>query len=168
LPKAITDPENVIAPTKVPMNSSIGCRWGSAALGDDVERPGLGHAGDRDEHRGQADHAVHERDQFRHLGHLDALGHQRAGGAADQQAQHHPAHADTRDLGAQLDDQSDRGHRGNRHADHAERVAGARRGRVRQPFQCLDETDRRHQVQQNDDVDAQVHLSAPADSLLRS
>ncbi|KAG1367114.1 hypothetical protein G6F59_018816 [Rhizopus arrhizus] len=41
----------------------------------------------------QAVQAVHEGNQFRHLRHFDAARHQRADGAAHQQAQQDPAQA---------------------------------------------------------------------------
>ncbi|MNQ78353.1 hypothetical protein D3C85_932620 [compost metagenome] len=63
-------------------------------LFDDAQRLRLDHGGDGDEHGGHTDHAVHERDQFRHLGHFNALGHDRTGRAAHQQADDHIA--DTR------------------------------------------------------------------------
>ncbi|MNE53128.1 hypothetical protein D3C80_1478360 [compost metagenome] len=49
----------------------------------DAQRLRFDHSGNGDEHRGQADHAVHEGNQLRHLGHFDALGHDRTGGTAD-------------------------------------------------------------------------------------
>ncbi|MNM48332.1 hypothetical protein D3C81_593140 [compost metagenome] len=57
-----------------------------ADVGDDTHRLGLQHRSDGNEHGRQTDHAVHERNQFRHLGHFHPLGHDRAGGTADQQA----------------------------------------------------------------------------------
>ena len=54
-----------------------------AQLLDDAQRLRLDHCGNGNEHRGQTDHAVHEGDQFRHLGHFNALGHDRTGAATD-------------------------------------------------------------------------------------
>ena len=75
LPKAITEPEKVIAPMAAPRNSSRRLPVGMvvAQVLDDAQRLRLDHRGDGDEHRRQADHAVQEGDQFRHLGHLDRL-----------------------------------------------------------------------------------------------
>jgi len=92
---------------------------------DDAQRLRLDHRGDGDEHRGQADHAVHEGDQLGHLGHLDALGHDGADAAADQQADDHVADAGGGQLAAELEDQADRGQYRQAHADHAEQVAAS-------------------------------------------
>ncbi len=97
---------------------------------DDTQRLRLEHRGDGDEHRGQADHAVHEGDQLGHLGHLDASGHQRADAAADQQAEDDKAQARPGagafgQLRAELEHQEHRGDHGDAHADHAEQVAAA-------------------------------------------
>jgi hypothetical protein len=90
LPKAMTEPLKVMAPMAAPSASSSRLPVGDgAALGDDAEGPGLHGRGHGDEHRRQADHAVHEGHQLGHLGHLDALGHDGAvAAAAHQQAQH--------------------------------------------------------------------------------
>jgi hypothetical protein len=132
-----------------------------AALGGDGKGPGLGHRSHGDEHRSEADHAVEEGHQLGHLGHLDALGHQGADAAADEQAAEHPDHA----LGARLahlpgefDDQCAGGQDGDRHADHAEQVAADRGRRVAQALQGLDEADAGNEVQQRDEVHR--HLSA--------
>ncbi|MNP49957.1 hypothetical protein D3C76_1441780 [compost metagenome] len=68
---------------------------------------------------------MHEGDQLRHLGHLDTLGHDRASGAADQQADDHIADAGGGKLCAQLIDEANGGDDGQAHADHAEQVAAA-------------------------------------------
>src|SRR5690606_22836138 len=90
--------------------------------GDDAQRLRLDHRGDGDEHGSQADHAVHEGDQLRHLGHLDAFGHDGADAAADQQADDDEAQALYGQLAAQLVDQAYGGEYCDGHADHAEQV----------------------------------------------
>ncbi|MNM77679.1 hypothetical protein D3C81_895420 [compost metagenome] len=131
------------------------------------------HSGNGDEHGGQTDHAVHEGDQFRHLGHFDALGHDRASGAADQQTNQHVAQADggitaLAQLGSQLEDQEHGGDDGDAHADHAEGVALARSGRVGQALECLDEAHRGDQVEEGNQVHAHVSVSPPEPSGLSS
>jgi hypothetical protein len=72
----MTEPLKVMAPMAAPSASSSRLPPGwRVALGHDAEGPGLGHRRHGDEHRRQADHAVHEGHQLGHLGHLDALGH---------------------------------------------------------------------------------------------
>ena len=125
--------------------------------GDDAERIRLDGRRDGDEHRRQADHAVHEGDQLRHLRHLDALGHRRADGAADHQAAEHVAQADRgREVVGidQLDDERACRQHGDGHAGHAEGVAADRGRRVAEALQRLDEADARDQVEQRDDVQA--------------
>ena len=88
LPNAITEPENVIAPTNVPMNSSTRLPYGRnriACRSDKAERRRLRHHRIRDTHRRKTDQRVHRGDQFRHLGHLDARRDERADRAADDQ-----------------------------------------------------------------------------------
>ena len=132
-------------------------------VADDVEGPRLGHAGDGDEHRRQADHRVHEGHQLGHLGHFHPARHDGAGRAAHQQAKDDQRDAGTVGLGAggtlQLQDQRHGSDDGDQHAHHAEDVAAARGGGVRQPLQSLDEAHRGHQVQQNDEIHA--HQNAP-------
>ncbi len=108
---------------------------------DDAQGLRLDHGGDRNEHRRQADHAVHERYQLRHLGHFYAFGHDGASGTADQQADNHIANASRCQLGPQLIDEADGGKDGQRHAEHAEQVAAPRSGWVRQALERLDEAD---------------------------
>jgi len=134
-------------------------RDGVAQGRDDTQRLWLDHGGNGDEHRGQADHAVHEGDQLGHLGHFHALGHDRTGGAADQQADDHVGDAAGGQLGAQLVDQADGGQHGQGHAQHAEHIAATRRGRVRQALERLDEADRGYKVQKSDEVHAHVTFS---------
>ncbi|MNT68454.1 hypothetical protein D3C72_2066900 [compost metagenome] len=94
---------------------------------------------------------MHEGDQFGHLGHLDALGHDRAGGAAEQQAEQHVADAGAfAHLRAELVDQRHGGEHGDAHAEHAEQVAAPRAGRVRQALERLDEEHRGDQVENGD------------------
>ena len=59
-------------------------RYRIAQVLDDTQGLRLDHGGNGDEHRCQADHAVHEGDQLGHLGHFNTLGHDRAGGTANQ------------------------------------------------------------------------------------
>jgi len=82
----------------------------------------LGHRGHRDEHRGQADHAVEERHQLGHLGHLDRLGAPGAIGTAGNKADEHPHQAAGAALG-ELDVQRSGGDHCDGHTDHAEQVA---------------------------------------------
>ena len=81
LPKAMTEPENVIAPTNVPMNSSTRLPAGIGIA--DAERRRVVDDRNGDEHGGEADERVHRGDQFGHLRHLDALGDEPADDAAD-------------------------------------------------------------------------------------
>src|SRR5690606_6157647 len=70
-----------------------------------------------------------------------------------QQPEQHPAQARTGRPGAgELHDERGGGEHGDGHAGHAEGVAQARRGGVRQALEGLDEAHRRHQVQQCDHV----------------
>ena len=70
LPKAITDPENVTAPISTPRYISIS--WIVCLGGRHADRHRrIDEIGVADEHRGEPDHAVHERDQLGHLRHLD-------------------------------------------------------------------------------------------------
>ena len=73
----------------------IACRYlvGAHALGDDAKRKGFCHRSHADEDGSQANHAVHESHQLGHFGHLDALGHQRARGTANDQSHQHVDHA---------------------------------------------------------------------------
>ena len=127
-----------------------------------AEGPGFGHCGDRDADRGQTDHAVHEGDQFGHLGHLDLGGHVGAGAAADDQTEKHPGQAHRCEFGAHHVDERDRGHRGDAHADHAEKIAPDGGGGVRQTFECLDEADRGDEIQQDDEVHVRPGLRCEA------
>ncbi|MCY1358292.1 hypothetical protein D9M69_448210 [compost metagenome] len=152
---------------------AVAGRDGVAQVLHDAQRLRLDDGGDGDEHGGQTDHAVHEGDQFRHLGHFDALGHDRTGGAADQQADHHVGQAAGgvaafTQLGGQLEHQEHGGDDGDRHADHAEGVALARRGRVGQALERLDEAHRGDQVEEGNQVHAHVSVSPPEPSGLSS
>src|SRR5690606_20182952 len=130
----------------------------------DLERPGLGDGRNGNEHRRKTDHAVHESHQFGHLGHFDALRHERADGAPDQQTQQDPAKPE---CGArQRDDQTGGGENGDGHARHAKDVAPDRGGGMRQTLERLYEADRRHQIQEDDKIHA--HLSPPCAGALRS
>jgi hypothetical protein len=111
-----------------------------------------GRNGNKD--RRQADHAMHEGDQLRHFGHLYTFGHDRAHGATHQQADQYVTHAGSCQFGAQLIDQPDGGHHGQRHAEHAEQVATAGGGRVRKALERLDEADRGDQVKKGDKIHA--------------
>jgi hypothetical protein len=140
LPKAITEPLNVMAPIAPPRKSS------------NLLPNGIGVPLVVMPKASQADHAVHEGDELGHLGHLDPLRHHGAGRAADQQAEQHVAEAERR--AGELDDQERGRDHGDRHADHAEQVAADRGGRVRQALQGLDEADAGHEIQQRDEIEA--------------
>ena len=84
LPNAMTDPENVIAPMKVPTNSS---RRLPRGIGNSTPKAaGSLMTAHGDQHGGQADQRVHRRDQLGHLRHLHALRDDRADDAADRDA----------------------------------------------------------------------------------
>ena len=74
LRNATIEPVNVTAPMKTPMNTSASWmssqRAGQVAVLDGVAVPA-------DEHRGQADEAVQQRDQLGHAGHLDVAARHR-------------------------------------------------------------------------------------------
>ena len=73
LPKAITEPLKVIAPMAAPRTARADCPADRVALGLTIEGSRLGHRRHGNEHRRQADHAVEEDHQLRHLRHLDVL-----------------------------------------------------------------------------------------------
>nr|GEZ54266.1 hypothetical protein [Tanacetum cinerariifolium] len=105
----------------------------------------------------EANHAVHESHQFRHLGHFHALGHDRTSGAAHQQTDQDVTNTSARSVGGQsgqFKHQSDCGQHGQPHAQHAEHVAPAGRSRVRQALQCLNKANGRHEIQQGHKVHA--------------
>src|SRR6185295_6272172 len=83
-----------------------------------IERTGC------DQHRGHADQRVEGGDQFRHRGHRHPARDDGADRAADGDAEHdqQPCHAVSRRMAGE------RGRNRDRHADHAEEIALARRG----------------------------------------
>ena len=101
-----------------------------AQMFDDAQGLRLDHGGDGDKHRCQADHAVHEGYQLWHLGHFYALGHDRTGGAADQQADDDVANTGRGEFCAQFIDEAHGGEYRQRHAEHAKQVATSRRSWV--------------------------------------
>src|SRR5690606_31962256 len=105
-----------------------------------------------DGHRGQTYHAVHEGDEFGHFRHFDALGHQGADGAADKQAQHHPAQSADRALTHLRPDKRCSGKHGDGHASHAKGVAPYGCRGMRQPFERLNEADLCNEVQQYNQI----------------
>ena len=95
------------------------------------------------QHGGETDQRMERRDQLRHVGHRDAPRGHRADAAADGDA------ADDHAPGQRVGDARDpqRGRHGERHADHAVAVAGARRRhRRRQPAQRQDEQHARNEI----------------------
>ena len=81
LPNAMTEPENVIAPMNVPMNSSTRLPAGIGIA--DAERRRVVDDRDGDEHRREADERVHRRHELGHLRHLHALRDEPADEAAN-------------------------------------------------------------------------------------
>ena len=89
-----------------------------------------------DQHGGQTDHAVHERNQFRHLRHLHDASQVKADGAADDHGRKDPGQAGGGDVRAK-----NRRYDGNGHADHAVEIATTRCFLVRKTTQAQDEKD---------------------------
>ena len=102
---------------------TVARRNGVAQVLDDAQRLWLDDGGNGNEHRRQADHAVHEGNQLGHFGHFNALGHDRASGSADQQANNHVADTRCRYFSAQFVDKPYGGNHRQSHAEHAEQVA---------------------------------------------
>ena len=120
---------------------TVARRNGVAQVFDDAQRLRLNDGGNGNEHGCEADHAVHEGDQLRHFGHFDALGHDRASCATDQQADNDIADTGGGNFGAQFINQADRSNDRQAHAEHAEQVAATRSGGVRQALEGLNEAD---------------------------
>ena len=95
----------------------------------------------RDEHRGEADQRMERRDQLRQRRHLDAERDERAGAAADQDAEHDQAVAPAGHVGVR-----ERRDHGDRHAGDAHHVAAPRAFGMRQAAQRQHEQDGRDQV----------------------
>jgi hypothetical protein len=87
-----------------------------------IDEVGIAH-----QHRREADHAVHERDQLGHLRHLDHARKVEPDRGADDHRADDVRQAVRRDLHAE-----DRGDHGDRHADHAVQVAAASGVRARE------------------------------------
>ena len=73
---------------------------------------------------------MHESDQFRHLGHLDALGHDRTGRAADQQTDDHVTDSGRGQLGPKLIEEADGGDNRQGHSEHSVHIAASGSGRM--------------------------------------
>ena len=136
---------------------SVAKRNGRTARSD-IQGIRLGHGGNSNKHCRQTNHGVHKGHKLRHFGHLDPLGHGGANGTAHDQACHDQAQAlGQRNAPAQHrfshgGDQAHRGENGNRHAGHAKHISSNRGGGVRQPFECLNKTDRCNQVQKRNGI----------------
>ena len=143
LRNATIEPVKVTAPMKTPMNTSaewIPVRsWASSSSG-------LGAVGvaldvqvavPADQHRGQTDEGVQQRDQLGHPGHLDHPGPPQPDRGADQHRHHQQREPGPGDVA--VDRERDRGHQGHRHAGDAEGVAGLGGLVVGQPGQRQDE-----------------------------
>ena len=99
---------------------------------------------DADQHRRQADKAVQGRDQLRHRRHFDARREQRADRAAD----HERAGEDR----VAVDPRTERRHQHrDRHAEHAEHVAAARRFLRRQPAEAENEKQSGGEIRDRDE-----------------
>jgi len=108
------------------------------ALRHDAKSRWLDHGSNGDEHRRQADHAVHKGHEFGHFGHLYALRHDGTGAATDHQSKQNPAQTLNRVYLAELSGlvkyQSSGSDDRNRHATHAKQIAANRSGGVGQTF----------------------------------
>ena len=138
---------------------TVAHRDGIANVGNDTESLGLGHCSDCDTDRCQTDQRMHRGDQFRHLGHFDALGEDGAYATTDDHAEDQQAEAGRRSTGSdgfalQLGDQRNRSEHGDGHAGHAEGIAATGRSRMRQTLERLNEADRGDQVEKGNDVHA--------------
>ena len=89
-----------------------------------------------DEARGEADQAVHQRDELGHLRHLHGARGVEADAAADDHGPDDPGQARHRDARTE-----DRRQHGDRHADDAVQVAAARGLGIGQPAEAQDEQD---------------------------
>ena len=145
----MTDPVNVIAPTKMPMKVST--RWMSRFGAFEVRR-GIERDREADQHRGRADEAVEDGDQLRHRRHLHARRQGRADGATA--GQHREQDGIARDPRPQ-----DGGDHGDRHAGDAEQVAAPRGFLLGQPAEAEDEEQPGDQISDGDDCFR--HLETP-------
>ena len=147
---ATIEPVNVTAPMKTPMNDLGGVDAEQALA---VQQGGFG-AGEvafdvqvavpADQHRGQADERVQQRDQLGHAGHLDDAGTPQADRGADRHRADQQADTQRFDVAGQR--QRDGGDQRDRHAGDAEGVAGPRRFVLGQPGQGQDEQQGRDDV----------------------
>jgi hypothetical protein len=119
-----------------------------------------------DQHRRHADEGVERRDQFRHLGHLDPARDRGADHGADgehrddQQAGDKDRLPVRRVFGRQREGVDDRGHEGQRHADHAGDVAHAGGRLPGEAGEGEDEEDTGDDVEALDEL--QQHLRPPS------
>ena len=121
LPNAMTEPENVIAPTNVPMNSSTDCRKGSDVRGGaSPNAEGSATAANAMSDGRQTDQRVEEGDEFGHLRHLDSRREYAPAAPPMTSAAAAPRPSPMARKPRMLHDQRERGEDGDRHAGHAE------------------------------------------------
>jgi hypothetical protein len=163
LPNAITEPLNVIAPTNCADEQfdpvAVWQEAGNTLFRAKTEGCRFRHHGIRDTHSRHTDQRVHGCHEFRHLGHLDARGHECTDPSADHQRNEHQRQTQRQvrtERSGLLRDQRDGREYRDRHADHAEHVPGSGRLRIGQPLERLDEADGGDQIEERNDVHAHL------------
>jgi hypothetical protein len=101
-----------------------------------AEAAGIDVVGKTDEHRREADHAVHQRDQFGHLRHLDGACRINTDARADHHGSNDPRVTGAADVRAE-----DRRQNGDGHADDTVQIAAPGGFRIAQAAEAENEKD---------------------------